>query len=109
VAEIRVIVDKVLASQSVNSVAAEHGIDPRTLHKRLKRVELKGWVTYDDEIVRDDEGLPVMRPPIVDARPWDQLQAKLQANSRGPGCPTMPFRGFTSSSATSARQRCTER
>ena len=28
VAEIRVIVDKVLAGQSVNSVAAEHGIDP---------------------------------------------------------------------------------
>ena len=56
------IVDKVLAGKSVNSVADEHGIDPRTtLHKRLKRVELKGWVTYNDEIVRDDERLPAMR------------------------------------------------
>ena len=34
---------------------------------RLKRVELKGWVTYNDEIARDDEGLSVMRPPIIDA------------------------------------------
>jgi hypothetical protein len=87
VAEIRVIVDKVLAGQSVNGVAVEHGIDPRTLHKRLKRVELKGWATYNDEIVRDGEGLPVMRPPIIDARTWDRLQAKLQANSKGAGVP----------------------
>ena len=85
--EIRVIVDKVLAGQSVNSVAAEHGIDPRTLHKRLKRVELKGWVTYNDEIVRDDEGLPITRQPIIDARTWDRLQEKLQANSKGAGVP----------------------
>jgi hypothetical protein len=65
----------VLAGQSVNGVAAEHGIDPRTLHTRLKRVELKGWVTYNDDIVRDGEGLPVMRPPSIDARTWDRLQA----------------------------------
>ncbi len=76
---------------------------------RLKRVGLKGWVTYNDEIVRDDEGLPVMRPPIIDALTWDRLQAKLQANSRGPECPTMPFRGSTSFSARSARPRCTGR
>ncbi len=86
VAEIRVIVDKVLAGQSVSGVAVEHGIYPPTLHKRLKRVELKGWVTCNDEIVRD-EGLPVMRPPIIDARTWDRLQAKLQANSKGAGVP----------------------
>jgi DNA invertase Pin-like site-specific DNA recombinase len=87
VAEIRVIVDKVLAGQSVNSVAVEHGIALVTLHKRLKRVELKGLVTYNDEIVRDDEGLPVMRPAIIDARTWDRLQAKLKANSKGAGVP----------------------
>jgi hypothetical protein len=44
-------------------------------------------VTSNDEIVRDDEGLPVMRPPIIDARTWDRLQAKLKANSRGAGVP----------------------
>jgi DNA invertase Pin-like site-specific DNA recombinase len=87
VAEIRVIADKVLAGQAVNGVAAEHGMHGPTLHKRLRRVELKGWVTYNDEIVRDGEGLPVMRPPIIDARTWDRLQAKLQANSKGAGVP----------------------
>ena len=44
-------------------------------------------MTYNNEIVRDDEGLPVMRPPIIDARTWDRLQAKLQANSKGAGVP----------------------
>jgi hypothetical protein len=44
-------------------------------------------VTYNDEIVRDGEGLPIMRPPIIDARTWDRLQAKLQANCKGPGVP----------------------
>jgi len=28
-----------------------------------------------------------MRPPIIDARAWDRLQAKLQANSKGAGVP----------------------
>jgi site-specific DNA recombinase len=87
VPEIRVIVDKVLAGYSVNGVAAEHGTDPRTLHKRLKRAELKGWVTYNDQVVRDEEGLPVQRPPVIDARTWDRLQAKLQSNSKGAGVP----------------------
>jgi hypothetical protein len=44
-------------------------------------------VTYNDEIVRDGEGLPVMRLPVIDARTWDRLQAKLQANSKGAGMP----------------------
>jgi hypothetical protein len=41
VADIHVIADKVLAGQSVNGVVVKHGMRGPTLHKRLRRVELR--------------------------------------------------------------------
>ena len=87
VADINEIVDDVLAGKAVTAVARAHGINPTTLLRRLRSPVLKGFVIYDDDIVRDADGLPVLRDPVIPAATWSRLQAKLSANSAGAGVP----------------------
>ena len=87
VPEITEIVDEVLAGKAVTATARAHGINPTTLLRRLRSPVLKGFVTYMDEIVRGDDGLPLLREPIIPAATWSRLQAKLDANSAGAGVP----------------------
>ena len=81
------IVDEVLAGKAVTAVARARGINPTTLLRRLRSPVLKGFVTYMDEVVRGDDGLPLLREPIIPAAAWSRLQAKLDANSAGAGVP----------------------
>ena len=87
VPEITEIVDEVLAGKAVTAVARARGINPTTLLRRLRSPVLKGFVTYMDEVVRGDDGLPLLREPIIPAATWSRLQAKLDANSAGAGVP----------------------
>ena len=87
VPEITEIVDEVLAGKAVTATARVHGINPTTLLRRLRSPVLKGFVTYMDEVVRGDDGLPLLREPIIPAATWSRLQAKLDANSAGAGVP----------------------
>lgn len=87
VPEVTEIVDEVLSGKAVTTVARAHGINPTTLLRRLRSPVLKGFVTYMDDIVRDDDGLPLLREPIISAATWSRLQAKLDANSAGAGVP----------------------
>ncbi len=85
--EITQIVDEVLSGKAVTAVARARGINPTTLLRRLRSPVLKGFVTYMDEVVRGDDGLPLLREPIIPAATWSRLQAKLDANSAGAGVP----------------------
>jgi site-specific DNA recombinase len=87
VPEITEIVDEVLSGKAVTAVARAHGINPTTLLRRLRSPVLKGFVTYMDEVVRGDDGLPLLRESIIPAATWSRLQAKLDANSAGAGVP----------------------
>ena len=87
VPEIAEIVDEVLAGKAVTAVARARDINPTTLLRRLRSPVLKGFVMYQDQIVRGDDGLPLLREPIIPAATWSRLQAKLDANSAGAGVP----------------------
>jgi site-specific DNA recombinase len=87
VPEITEIVNEVLSEKAVTAVARARGINPTTLLRRLRSPVLKGFVTYMDEVVRGDDGLPLLREPIIPAATWSRLQAKLDANSAGAGVP----------------------
>jgi len=78
-------VDGILAGMSAQQVAERDGTDPTTLVRRLRSPELKGWITYRGDIVRDADGMPKLRDAIIGETKWDRLQARLDANARGTG------------------------
>ena len=81
------IAEEVIGGKSVTSVAERYDLDAASLLRRLRSPSLKGVVMLHDEIVRDHDGMPVLREPILSAKTWGKLQARLDANSRGAGIP----------------------
>jgi site-specific DNA recombinase len=95
--ELLSIIEKVLAGQSVESVAREltdrgvsspskrgqwHG---QTLRQLLRSKTLLGHVTHQGMTVRDVEGLPIRKgPPLITQAQYDQLQAVLEGRSFKP-------------------------
>lgn len=84
---VRQAVDDILAGQSARQVAHRVGTDPSTLVRRLRSPELKGWITFKGGVVRDADGLPLLRKsePIIGETKWDRLQARLDTNAHGRG------------------------
>jgi DNA invertase Pin-like site-specific DNA recombinase len=81
------IADAVIGGESVQSVAKRVGLDHANLLRRLRSPSLRGLVTYRGNIVRDDDGMPLLREPVLPAARWHQLQSRLDANSKGAGVP----------------------
>lgn len=55
----------------------------RTLSRTLRRPALGGMVPSGDDVLRDERGLPVVRPGgLLDVERWEQLQAALDERSR---------------------------
>ena len=97
------IAGEVIGGKSVTSVAERYDLDPASLLRRLRSPSLKGVVMLHDEIVRDHEGMPVLREPILSAKTWGRLQARLDAGILGGQVSRVTRRpGSTSSSAVSA-------
>jgi site-specific DNA recombinase len=84
---VRQAIDDVLAGQSLRKVAKPLGTDPSTLQRRLRSPELKGSITFKGETVRDDDGMPMLREPIISETTWNRLQARLDAKAHGTGVP----------------------
>ena len=84
---VRQAVDDILAGTSARQIALRVGTDPSTLVRRLRSPELKGWVMYKGEPVRDADGLPMLREPIIGDAKWDRLQTRLDAKAHGTGVP----------------------
>lgn len=74
---------------SIRQLAPKAGCKPDTLGLRLRSVSLKGCMTYKGEIIRDEDGLPILLDggPIIGETMWDRLQEKLAANARGARVP----------------------
>jgi DNA invertase Pin-like site-specific DNA recombinase len=87
VAVVRQAVDDILAGTSARQVAKRIGTDPTTFVRRLRSPELKGWITYRGDVVRDADGIPKLREPIIGEVKWDRLQARLDAKAHGTGVP----------------------
>jgi site-specific DNA recombinase len=85
VAKISGIAGAVIGGQSVQSVAQRLGFDHARLLRRLKSPSLKGVVTFKGQIVRGDDGTPLLREPVLPAAAWSRLQVRLDANSVGAG------------------------
>jgi site-specific DNA recombinase len=79
---IRDAVDGILSRESAASVADRLGMDATNIIRRLRRPSLYGAVVFKDEIVRDRDGMPLMREPIIDRPKWDKLQVQLRKNSK---------------------------
>ena len=75
------VVAEILAGKSGRQVAQAHGMAVTTLLGRLRSQTLKGYVMYDGEIVRDNDGMPVTREPVIDEDTWSKVQAVLDKNS----------------------------
>jgi hypothetical protein len=73
----------IISGKSLLQVAEELSIPPSTLTARLRSVELKGWITWRGEAVRDAEGMPVLREQVLDDSTWARLQTALDARSTG--------------------------
>ena len=84
---INAIVLEILDGKSVFAAADDHGLDPASLMRRLRRPSLYGLVIFKGEIVRGPDGMPLMREPVLDRPTWNRLQARLDSNSRGKGTP----------------------
>jgi len=89
-------VDQVIAGKSVTSVARSHNSDGTpsqrggewkvtTVLRILRSPVINGYVVHEvngePQIVRDADGMPVKREPLIDDETWAQLQAALEANS----------------------------
>jgi site-specific DNA recombinase len=81
------IAEAVIAAESVQSVARRFGLDHASLLRRLRSPSLKGLVTHQNTVIRDEDGMPLMREPILPAAIWTRLQGRLDANSKGAGVP----------------------
>jgi len=77
----------IISGKSLLQVSAALGIPPTTLTSRLRSAELKGWITWKGEPVRDADGMPVLREQVLDDATWARLQAALSARSAGKGVP----------------------
>jgi DNA invertase Pin-like site-specific DNA recombinase len=86
---VRQAVDEILAGTSARQVALRVGTDPSTFVRRLRSPELKGWVTFKGEVVRDADGLPMLMrgEPVIGEAKWNRLQARLDAKAHGIGVP----------------------
>jgi DNA invertase Pin-like site-specific DNA recombinase len=62
------IADAVIGGESVLSAADRHGMNYTTLLRRLWSPSLKGVVTLHGDVVRDADGLPKLREPVVSRR-----------------------------------------
>lgn len=74
----------ILDGESAQSVAKRYELDHTRLLRRLRRPSLFGAVVFKHEVVRDHEGMPLLREPIIDRRTWDLLQARLDKNGKKP-------------------------
>lgn len=82
------IAENVIAGASVRSEAIRLGLDQPTLLRRLRSPSLKGVVLFKGETVRGDDGVPLLREPVLTSATWARLQARLDANSRGRSVPS---------------------
>lgn len=82
------IAENVIAGASVRSEAVRLGLDQPTLLRRLRSSSLKGVVLFKGETVRGDDGIPLLRKPVLASATWTKLQARLDANSRGRSVPS---------------------
>src|ERR1700722_10049351 len=91
VTEVTEIIDEVLAGTSVAAVAEARGMGVTTLHRRLRNPALYGLVARWSKdkktmtIIYGDDGLPLMREPVIDKTSWDRLQAYLDKHTSGKG------------------------
>jgi DNA invertase Pin-like site-specific DNA recombinase len=88
VAVVERIAADIIAGKSLNAISAGlnasggptaqggrwHG---STLGLMLRNAALKGYVQHDGQAVRGDDGMPVLRDPILDDATWNAVQAKL--------------------------------
>lgn len=81
------IADAVIDGASVVEQAFSHNLDAASLLRRLRKVSLKGWVTYHNEVVRGDNGMPLLREPVIEPAKWARLQSRLNTNAKGVGVP----------------------
>jgi DNA invertase Pin-like site-specific DNA recombinase len=81
------IAEAVIAGESVQSVARRTGLDHSNLLRRLRSPSLRGLVTYRGKIVRDGDGMPLLREPVLAPALWNRLQSRLDLNSKGGGVP----------------------
>jgi site-specific DNA recombinase len=65
---------------SANQAGAKYGMTSGVLIRRLRSQTLKGYVVYKDEVVRDENGMPVTREAVIPEDTWNKLQGKLDAN-----------------------------
>jgi site-specific DNA recombinase len=77
----------VIGGESVESVARRTGLDHANLLRRLRSPSLKGIVTFKGEVVRGEDGMPLLRKPVLPPATWARLQVHLDANSKGAGVP----------------------
>lgn len=85
------IADAVIDGASVEEQAFRYKLDHASLLRRLRKVSLKGWVTYHGVVIRGDDGMPLLREPVISAGKWARLQARLDANSPGRGTPRSAY------------------
>jgi DNA invertase Pin-like site-specific DNA recombinase len=85
------IADAVIGGASVVDQAFQHDLDPASLLRRLKKVSLKGIVTYHGVVIRGDDGLPLLRTPVVTPGKFARLQARLSANAPGRSTPRTSY------------------
>jgi site-specific DNA recombinase len=85
------IADAVIGGASVEEQAFRYKLDHASLLRRLRKVSLKGWVTYHGEVVRGEDGMPGLREPVISADKWARLQARLAANAKGSGVPRTAY------------------
>jgi site-specific DNA recombinase len=48
----------------------------------LRSPMLVGQIPYNDGVVRDDDGMPITREPILDSDTWNRLQSALDRNAQ---------------------------
>jgi len=67
-----------------SSVAIAAGTDhlPSTVLSILRNPSLRGYVMHAGQPVREEDGLPVTRTPILDDDTWGRLQAALDRQAR---------------------------
>lgn len=75
--QVRDTVDAVLKGASIKALADALGCDPKGLTDRLRSKTLTGHVVRKGDVVRGDDGMPVLRKEIIDVDTWGALQARL--------------------------------
>lgn len=73
---------KIMGGWSLRRTAKHHGMVPQKLADILRRESLRGVVTHNGQVVRDESGLPVRHAAILTDDEWLALQAKLDGLSK---------------------------